>query len=425
MRLDIIGRMLLGGAIRRALWRSPRVLLIGAALIGLALLSIGTARAQTLACQTANVCDKAEAYAACMAVPLPSWATGTVCSIRADEPTSWFCQHQYEGGLSGCGLYRFRECPASAPWDEATKTCKPPNNCAARPNYGGAMVSGASEFCHDGCAYTNAAEVSVCLGEGASMVCPGASWKPTGAECSSGPTPLPYDASRDTCQRKPGATHHQCVKPSGETCVTSAKGNRFCWAPGEGGDRMTADGSEGATRGQGTQQQAPPPAMTDPQPQGTSTTTTTTNNSTTVNATTVFSGSGSTGGQSNVGPGGRDATGGQGQGDGAGDGDGNGPGVPGGQPGRFYESNGKGISEAYDAFAEKARESPLIGAVGNVLGGCSGGGSCPTDTWDGGDYAGMHSLAEWCSGPLAALLAAAGYVLLAGMGAIALRISLL
>lgn len=213
-------------------------------------------------------------------------------------------------------------CPANAPWDPVTATCKPPKNCAARPNYGGAMVSGASEFCHDGCAYTNAAEVSVCLGEGSAMVCPGASWKPTGAECSSGPAPLPYDTNRDTCERKPGATHFQCVKPSGETCVTSAKGNRFCWRPGESGDRMTADGSEGATKGPGTQQQAPPPSMTDPQPQGTSTTTTTTNNSSTVNATTVFAGSGNTGGQSNVGPGGRDT--GTGQGEGEGDGEGNG-----------------------------------------------------------------------------------------------------
>lgn len=321
--LQTIGRMLLGGAIRRALWRSPRVLLIVAALVGLALLSIGTARAQTPV-------TRAQAFQACETyrTTQPGFNNGVGFECRPSgsqcvPPERNFSVFWAGGGgfVGGCFEWT-QDCPANAPWDPATNTCKPPNNCAARPNYGGAMVSGASEFCHDGCAYTNAAEVSVCLGEGSAMVCPGASWKPTGAECSSGPAPLPYDTNRDTCERKPGATHFQCVKPSGETCVTSAKGNRFCWRPGESGDRMTADGSEGATKGPGTQQQAPPPSMTDPQPQGTSTTTTTTNNSSTVNATTVFAGSGNTGGQSNVGPGGRDT--GTGQGEGEGDGEGNG-----------------------------------------------------------------------------------------------------
>ncbi|MCD9125857.1 hypothetical protein [Luteimonas fraxinea] len=320
-----------------------------------------------------------------------------------------------------------QNCPDGKPFDTSTGTCG--NECNEKPNYGGAMVSGASEFCHEGCAYRADTSVQVCLGEGAGQTCFGGSWKPSGGTCSSGPKPMPYDANKDVCERKPGATHSQCVKPTGETCVTSAKGNRFCWKPGEDGDRMVADGSEGATKGQGNQQQQPPRSMTDPQHQGTSTTTVTTNNTTTVNATSIFSGSGSTGGQSNVGSGGKDSGigggSGSGSGDGDGDGEGDGPGGPGGQPGRFYEGNGKGISEAYGAFAARAQQAPLLAAAGNILGGCSGSGSCPVDTWDGGDYAGNHSLAEWCSGPLAGLLSYAGYILLAGMGAVAIRIGIL
>ena len=317
-------------------------------------------------------------------------------------------------------------CPANAPWNPDTGTCGTPRNeCDDKPDYGGAMVSGASEFCHEGCAYRADSAVQVCLGEGAGQTCFGGSWKPTGGKCSSGPQPMAYDQDKDVCERKPGASHSQCVKPSGDTCVVSAKGNRFCWKPGESGDRMTADGSEGATKGDGNQQQPPPRSMTEPQHQGTSTTTTTTNNNTTVNSTSVFTGSGSTGGQSNVGTGGRDTGTGSGSGSGNGDGEGDGPGSPGGQPGRLYEGKGEKIEAAFQQFAQRAEQTPLIGLATNVLGGCSGGGACPAEAWDGGEFAGTHSIAEWCSGPLAALLVYAGYVLLAGMGAVSLRIALL
>ena len=58
--ISSIGRMLLNAAVRRALWSSPKALLIAAALVGLVLMSIGTARAATYPTQAA-------AYAGCMA----------------------------------------------------------------------------------------------------------------------------------------------------------------------------------------------------------------------------------------------------------------------------------------------------------------------------------------------------------------------
>lgn len=453
MRLDIIGRMLLGAAIFRSLRSAPKWLLVCVALAGLAFMSIGTARAQVVGkCGSSaqndeyNICaDQSHALSQCQAAGANTKSqlqlTQKVqCQVQpaSNGLRSYYCHVNGYNCFRGAAslpeptayfTYRTSQtaCPAGTTRNHQTGACDPLVDCAGKPPLVGQSVKGdVGAVCSGGCRYTIRIDGMTVLGVGTPDERKFGVMDPDGATCTGETEMQKYNPDQSVC-RTAGSTSSgaltQCVSPNGQQCVISAKGDRLCWNPGETGQRMTQDGSLGADNKPQGQPTTPPPAQQNPQ--NVSNSTTTINNSTTV--TSVFTGSGNSGGQSNTGSGGRDASPGSGSGSGNGDGngDGDGPGAPGGQPGRFYESNGKGISEAYDAFAQKAHESPLIGAVGNVLGGCSGGGACPVETWDGGDYAGTHSLAEWCSGPLAALLAAAGYVLLAGMGAIALRIGLL
>lgn len=300
-------------------------------------------------------------------------------------------------------------------------------DCAAKPAHGPVSFDDSTSsgvFCDGNCAYVVAQ-----VGD------PGANWrtvggrtfssgaKPSGETCTTG-TPLgPYDPNQEVC-KSTGGSHAECVKPNGDHCVVSASGANLCWKPKETGERMTTDGKTGADREIAPATPTPPSNQENPTQEGP--TSTTTINGDTYN-TSIFSGTGNTGGQGNTGTGGKDTGGtskpGTGTGDGEGDGESDAPGQ--GVGDGLYTGSDKTVGSVFSTFKGRVEGSPLIGAATGFFAGCSGGGSCPNETWDGGDYAGQHDLSSLCSGPLASLLGYAGWICLAGMGAVGFRIALL
>lgn len=125
-------------------------------------------------------------------------------------------------------------------------------------------------------------------------------------------------------------------------------------------------------------------------------------------------------------PDGCDGTGpGPGPGPGTGEGEGGDGGAPGPTTGRLYKKSGKTVQKVLADFKTAIEGAPILSKVKGFFGSCTGGGSCPTATWDGGQYAGKFDLGALCSGPLLQLFQYAGFVFLAGMGIVALRWALL
>jgi len=106
-------------------------------------------------------------------------------------------------------------------------------------------------------------------------------------------------------------------------------------------------------------------------------------------------------------------------------GDGGDGGAPGPTTGRLYKKSGKTVQKVLAEFKAAIEGAPILSKVKGFFGSCTGGGSCPTATWDGGQYAGKFDLGALCSGPLLQLFQYAGFVFLAGMGIVALRWALL
>jgi hypothetical protein len=169
--LQTIGRMLLGGAIRRAMWRSPKALLIVAALVGIALLSIGNARAQNPTGNgPGNYDTRANAVAACKtyAASLPGWqfpaGTQTRCQYQGDAWNGYGIEYfsASERWTFHQGYWRWiTGCPANAPWDEATGQCvqsctSRPDTTTNRPPFSPAGMGSPSQFtqCSGGCPVT-------------------------------------------------------------------------------------------------------------------------------------------------------------------------------------------------------------------------------------------------------------------------------
>jgi len=123
--------------------------------------------------------------------------------------------------------------------------------------------------------------------------------------------------------------------------------------------------------------------------------------------------------------GGTDPGGGTGPGPGPGTGEGGDGGGAGPTTGRLYKKSGKTVAKVLAEFKAGIEGAPILSKVKGFFGTCTGGGSCPTATWDGGQYAGKFDLASLCSGPLLQLFQYAGFVFLAGMGVVALRWALL
>ena len=213
--LDTIGRMMLGGSIRRALWRSPKARLIAAALVGLLLMSIGTARAQ--ACNdvnavTAQCATPGEARAALLAAlehraaqarsRYPSLNV-TACPDPGSSPTSQNGTVYVDSATAGCSygastftyggqVYRYASasCPADAPWNPQTGTCGTPNECGSKPNVENTAYTNynasTNSVCLDGCTMKDAG-----LGFGRTIDGKEAFfsslWEASGDQCTAGP----------------------------------------------------------------------------------------------------------------------------------------------------------------------------------------------------------------------------------------------
>lgn len=238
---------------------------------------------------------------------------------------------------------------------------------------------------------------------------------PTGAVCDANAENAGSPVTADDCTTVGGLT--QCVTSQGKHCAVSSTGKKFCWTPGETGTKVS--GNEAATKSPQGATINPPttPPKNNGEWQQTASGTASVSGSggtTTYNVTNYTSNYGTEG------------TGGgaEGEGDGEGGGEGDGD-VPGEGVGDLYEPTDKTTESVYGAFKDGVQDAPIFAAATGFLGGCSGGGQCPNETWDGGDYAGTFDLSQLCSGPLAALFGYAGWVFLGCMGIVAFRWALL
>lgn len=236
---------------------------------------------------------------------------------------------------------------------------------------------------------------------------------PTGESCSYGDG-TGEALTQDQCVQQGSLT--QCVKSDGKQCAVSSSGKQFCWSPGEAGTKSS--GNEGATKSPASANinapKAPPANGGDWQQAGQGTSSTTAGgNTTNYNVTSWTSSYGSEGN------GGGDGDG-DGDGDGEGDGDGPGSGV-----GDLYDPSDKTVESVFSDFKGKVQDAPIFKSATGFLGGCSGGGQCPNETWDGGVWAGKFDLSQLCSGALGTLMNFAGFVFLAAMGAVGFRWALL
>src|SRR5690606_18743348 len=151
----------------------------------------------------------------CTHLPWSSGRFNYQCTYRSEFGSQSVFRH-YRGA---------NECPAGTVWHEAEKKCGA--DCANAPPVHNKAVRGSFSFCQGGCQYMQDGIVSVCLGQGADMYCGGADWKATGQSCQAHDSSetFDFDPNKETC-RSTGGGWNECVKPSGEHCVTGAKGTR-------------------------------------------------------------------------------------------------------------------------------------------------------------------------------------------------------
>ncbi|WP_155393540.1 hypothetical protein [Xanthomonas albilineans] len=290
---------------------------------------------------------------------------------------------------------------------------KPPEkNCSAQPvlNSGwSSLGNGAS--CQDGCAYGPATSAETQTAGGMTYYSM-AGAAPTGKSCTMGDG-TGSGLTKDDCVKQGNLT--QCMQPDGRLCAVSSSGKKFCWSATEAGTKV--DGNEGATKSPvGANINPPnskPPNGGDWEQSGWGTSSSssggTTNND---NVTTWQSSYGSQGSGS-----------GSGDGDGDDKGDGNDPAGKG--VGDLYKPSGNTVDSVFSDFKSQIQGAPIFQSATSFLGGCSGGGQCPNETWDGGQYAGKFDLSQFCSGTLGSLMGFAGYVFLAAMSAVGFRWALL
>lgn len=389
----------------------------------IAWLGFTDAKAGTYGCPVGAPCDRGAAYARAEQHRV-ELASSTNPNLNVAVVSLFGTYYELRCSTAAClnttqGRYYFVACPSNLPWNEATKTCG--SGCESKPPLPAGSVRGASGACVDGCAYqqSSATGVDVCLGEGPTMFCAASRWTPTGSTCTVEKPLGDFDPAKPTCVAT-GGGYSECVEPTGRKCVTGAQGGRYCFDPGQTGPRSNAQGTEGASNTPQGQEPVKPQNM--PDATGTQGTTTTINNTTTT--TTTWIGSGGTPGQSNTGPGGHDLNG-PGTSDGSGEGEGDGPGDVGGGVGDLYEGTDKTLQTVFGDFQARVSQSTLISAGTGIFGGCSGGGSCPSETWTAAAWDISYDLGMLCAGVLASLVAFAGWVALAGMGYFAWKVAFL
>lgn len=407
-----LGRVAAATVVRRL------TLLLLAAL--LAALGVNSARAADANCTSltaeSGACDNREQAAqraiAAANYKAPAQYAGTGCirlTVIAHGPT---ISRLYAGSGPGCDINgtqrdwpRNQDCPAGTTWDAASNTCKPPNDCASKPPINGAGMK--SPGCFEGCEYFPATNARRLDAANADSITFAETWGASGAQCST-PTPKkPYDPQKPVCFTPQGASYSECVHPDGKHCITSARGTRMCWAPGETGDRNSADGKDGANRTVAPTTPTIPSVVANPTPAGP--TTNTTINNTTYN-TSSATGSGSTGGtQGNTGTGGTDAGAG---GDGGEGEDQEGPGTAAAPLADPYEGSEETVADVFADYKGRVSTTPMGNAITTFFT-VSVGGSCPSWSVPASEWWPTMVFDYHCTGILANTLSLVGYVLLA------------
>ena len=341
------------------------------------------------------------------------------------------------GAPSGSAGYRCYSRPNA--WCNSYYTYPTNQACSARPPLTGGVVSilsshtGPVGACNNGCIMmpvTGSGGSSIGLGENPSFYSyfPDG-WMPTGGVCTKADmgevmpdTGGGNDGER--CTQQDNLT--QCVKPDGRHCAVASSGKEFCWQPGESG--IKASGNDAATKSPQGKEAKPPPLPPnnggDWEQKAQSTVVESKDGaSNTSNVTSWESSYGSQGqgasgnGASGEGKGGSGSGSGLGggSGNGEGDGDGDGAGGVGDGAGDFYTSNGKTVSDVFQAFKARVSASPLIDAVQGFFT-VSAGGACPTFTVPATEYWKAMTYDAHCSGDFLAALQAIGWVLMAVAG---------
>lgn len=321
------------------------------------------------------------------------------------------------------------DCPADKPWNPETETCGGP--CANKPDITNLAVRRESGFsaCVEGCTYSavlDTAEPSRVMGQGANRTVFASTWASDGQQCTVGDPSDAWNGNKPICEVLADGSKN-CVYPNGDQC--NVQGDTImCWGSGETGHRNTQDKSQGADRQQAPTPNTPPPGMQDPQ---TGSTSSTTINNTTYNSTNYTGTPSGTPGQGNVGNGGNDPTDPSGGGEGPGqggdgeDGEGDGPGEPGAGVGTLYEGSEKTVASVYASFRTSVENAPIVQVGQGVFGNCTGGGSCPSATWDAGLFDFVADLQQLCSGDLSSLMQWAGWIAFAGMCFFAFKVGFL
>lgn len=94
------------------------------------------------------------------------------------------------------GKTSFGACPVDQPWDEDTKTCKKPKDCASEPDLPAASYTAPdTEICSGGCKFAGKGGLCVGMTVDAQQQWYCSAWEPTGAQCSAGQGDTPVSPS--------------------------------------------------------------------------------------------------------------------------------------------------------------------------------------------------------------------------------------
>lgn len=295
--------------------------LLSLALLALALLFAGTARADTHS-------SRQEAYAHCMSeaqrsiqnppTPGNGYNTNPHCvfqdvgygfgvygkyltrctqmnfngTVRSSSDSCYYGTPVPNPAPVDQHFWQADGCPSGTTWDEVNKTCYSRDQCLAKPALGnGVSKNGGFAVCSGGCEFKpKSVGMEFTFGDGTKMTA-SQGWTPSGNACASNAPPPPDTTQKQEC--KPVGTMTMCVKPDGKLCASATTGKQFCWNPGETGTKT--DGADMQKRDAGNQ--PIPPSLQLPsgdslsqqgQPNTTtSNTTNTSNNSSSTSTTTI------------------------------------------------------------------------------------------------------------------------------------------
>ncbi|SBV35994.1 putative Phage-related protein [uncultured Stenotrophomonas sp.] len=403
---------------------------LAALLVAAALAWVGVGSAAAANCSSyGDKCDQGEAYSRALA------HVATLLENEARERCVLYNAASATQGVYSAGTVSPGRCSGTPTWYNGTRASFYHNSaCSSRPPLTGGVVhisashTGPVGACNDGCTMmpvTGSGGSSIGLGPNPSFFSyfPD-NWAATGDVCTKADT---GEVTPDTgggndgeqCTQQDNLT--QCMKPDGRHCAVASSGKEFCWQPGENG--IKASGNDAATKSPQGKEAKPPPLPPnnggDWEQKAQSTVVESKDGaSNTSNVTSWGSSYGSQGqgasgnGASGEGKGGSGSGSGLGGGGGNGDGDDDGAGGVGDGAGDFYASNGKTVSDVFQAFKARVSASPLIDAVQGFFT-VNTGGACPTFTVPASEYWEAMTYDAHCSGDFLAALQAIGWVLMA------------